>query len=111
MDLPATAPRSVSPTCASESRAKALPSPSPIHKSRARTASAHRARVITSEKKLRNVSGGSELDRSKVKEGSLARRDARISNENVSLLQQLEQAANTNQLLCFNKLYTCWWFY
>ena len=99
MDLPATAPRSVSPTCASESRAKALPSPSPIQKSRARTASAHRAGVITSKKKLRSVSRGSERDRSKVKERRLARRDARLSNENVSLRLQLDTAANADQLL------------
>ena len=45
------------------------------------------------------MSRGSERDRSKVKEGSLARRDARTSNENVALRQQLEQAASTNQLL------------
>ena len=45
MDLPATAPRCVSPTCASESRPKALPSSTSTHKTRARTSSAHRARV------------------------------------------------------------------
>ena len=45
------------------------------------------------------MSRGSERDRSKIKEGSLARRDARLSNENVALRRELEQAANTNQLL------------
>ena len=45
------------------------------------------------------MSRGSERDRSKVKEGSLARRDAHILNENVSLRQHLEKAANANQLL------------
>ena len=44
------------------------------------------------------MSRGSERDRSRTKESSLIRRDARLSNENVALRRELEQAANTNQV-------------
>ena len=99
MDLPVTARRSVSPTCAGGARSRALSSRSSTHKSRARTTSAQRARVIALEKKPRNTSRGSERDRFKVKEGNVERNDARISDENVMLRQQLERATSNNQLL------------
>ena len=51
------------------------------------------------EKKPRNTSRWSERDKSKVKEGNLERNDARISDENVLLRQQLERATSNNQLL------------
>ena len=60
---------------------------------------AHRARVITSERKLRPASRGSERERPRSKEGNIIRRDARLSNENVALRRELEQAVNVNQVL------------
>ena len=100
IDLPATASRGISPTCVSEARSRALPSRSSTHKSRARTTSAQRTRVITLEKKPRNTSRGSERDKSKVNEGNLARMlDARLTDENARLREQLERATSNNQLL------------
>ena len=98
IDLPAPAPWHFSLTCVSTSFSQAFTSQSSTHKSRARTTGAQRVGVITSKKK-RAGSRGSEREKSRSKEDSLQRRDARLANENISLRHQLEMAANANQTL------------
>ena len=87
MDLPATARRSISPTCVSEARLRALPSRSSTHKSRARTSSTPSTRAkITLEKRPRNTSRGSERGKPKVNESNLQNvPDACLTDENARL--------------------------
>ena len=101
MDLPATARRSISPTCVSEARLRALPSRSSTHKSRARSSSAPSTRAkITLEKRPRNASRGSERGKSQVNDSNLPPTfDARLTDENARLREELERANCNNRLL------------
>ena len=101
MDLPATARRSISPTCVSEARLKTLPSRSSTHKSRARTSSTPSTRAkITLEKRPRNTLRGSERGKSQVNESVLPSMFvARLTDENARLRGELERANSNNLLL------------
>ena len=101
MDLPATVRRSVSPTCASDTRSKVLPSRSSAHKSRPRSASVQSTRAKMSlEKRVRNTSRGSERGKVKVSEHNTTRMfDARLSDENARLREELQRITGNNQLL------------